>query len=368
MNPQETKEKVLAQFQRIFPDLDKVEDDLTKTDYSVQTRSLAKDVSSTKLISSEKSLELPVSLELMSEESAANLKSIVEIGHNALNKVRKGKKEDITPKEIVGLEAIIGLVGRPAILVNNNTFLPPPEEWRILEQHRDKIQSAFLAIGRINVVGHPALDWVGTGFLVAKDVIMTNAHVAIEFSRQNNNGGWTFRPGHSTSIDYSQDLGGNHNEFNIKEVIGIHNDLDLALMRVSSASGGGGGSGGLPKPLTISHDFDDNKLKDRNVYVVGFPAWDGRRNDPVEMQRIFLNIYGVKRLQPGTLLRLTDSNIMEHDCSTLGGNSGSCVIDLETNKIVGLHFSGRYLVSNRAVALWKLVNDSLLTNAGVQFG
>lgn len=360
MNLQKQKEKAIARIERVFPNVDKLEDDLTKTDYAVQISNTAKDVSSTKSISDE-------SVELSLEEfPSASMSSIVENAHDALNKVRTGKKEDITYKEIAGLEAIIALTGRPAIFIDNNTFLHPPKEWQMLEQYRDKIQSTFSSIGRINIVGHPNLSWIGTGFLVGKDAVMTNAHVAIEFSRQkNNNGGWAFKPGHSTSIDYGQDLGASHNEFNIKEVIGIHNELDLALLRVSPVTGG---SGQMPEPLTISNDFDDNKVRDRNVYVVGFPAWDGRRNDPVEIQRIFLNIYGVKRLQPGTLLELTDTNIVKHDCSTLGGNSGSCVIDLETNKVVGLHFSGQYLLANRAVALWKLIDDPLLSDAGVQFG
>jgi hypothetical protein len=86
------------------------------------------------------------------------------------------------------------------------------------------------------------------------------------------------------------------------------------------------------------------------------------------MHRIFNNLYGYKRLQPGKLRNLVGgANIVEHDCSTLGGNSGSCVVDMTTNKIVGLHFSGRFGEINSAVALWKLIDDPLLKSAGVQF-
>jgi V8-like Glu-specific endopeptidase len=58
--------------------------------------------------------------------------------------------------------------------------------------------------------------------------------------------------------------------------------------------------------------------------------------------------------------------LFTHDCSTLGGNSGSCVIDLESNRVLGLHFKGRYLEANWAVALWKLADDPLLKKAGVR--
>jgi V8-like Glu-specific endopeptidase len=59
--------------------------------------------------------------------------------------------------------------------------------------------------------------------------------------------------------------------------------------------------------------------------------------------------------------------VMFHDASTLGGNSGSCVVDLESNHVIGLHFGGEYMHYNAAVALWRLVDDPLLTRAGVHF-
>jgi hypothetical protein len=146
----------------------------------------------------------------------------------------------------------------------------------------------------------------------------------------------------------------------------LHDSLDIALLRVSKDSTAN--SKQLPKPLKIAKDVDENKIKGRDVYVIGFPARDPLRNDPVEMDRIFAGVYGIKRLQPGKIMNIDDSTpIMTHDCSTLGGNSGSCVIDLETNNVIGLHFSGRYLQANRAISLWKLKNDPLLNKAGVNF-
>ena len=47
-----------------------------------------------------------------------------------------------------------------------------------------------------------------------------------------------------------------------------------------------------------------------------------------------------------------DSNmnvVFTHDCSTLGGNSGSPIINTNTGSVVGLHFSGRYESANFAV-------------------
>src|SRR5262249_57348585 len=45
----------------------------------------------------------------------------------------------------------------------------------------------------------------------------------------------------------------------------------------------------------------------------------------------------------------TQNGATRHDCTTLGGNSGSVVFDLKGGKAVGLHFAGLYQESNFAV-------------------
>jgi hypothetical protein len=45
----------------------------------------------------------------------------------------------------------------------------------------------------------------------------------------------------------------------------------------------------------------------------------------------------------------TRDDVSLHDCTTLGGNSGSVVLDVKTGEAVGLHFAGLYRESNRAV-------------------
>ena len=151
-------------------------------------------------------------------------------------------------------------------------------------------------------------------------------------------------------------------ELRIKGLIGIHGKYDMALFRLEP-------SNDLPEPLPLSAGPGPlPELPGRNVYVVGYPAWDGRRNDPEPMQRLFANIYNVKRLQPGTFMRhLTGHQLFTHDCSTLGGNSGSPVFDLDSHRIIGLHFGGLFQKSNQAVALWELRNDPLIQHAGLQF-
>ena len=82
----------------------------------------------------------------------------------------------------------------------------------------------------------------------------------------------------------------------------------------------------------------------------------------------FLWYPNVKRLQPGKAVAYsTEYSAVQHDCSTLGGNSGSPVVDLETNEVIGLHFGGRYGVGNYAVPLWALAEDPLLRLGDLNF-
>jgi len=43
------------------------------------------------------------------------------------------------------------------------------------------------------------------------------------------------------------------------------------------------------------------------------------------------------------------------------------LVDLTTHLVVGLHFGGRYLQGNEAVALWTLRTDPLIKKAKIEF-
>ena len=46
--------------------------------------------------------------------------------------------------------------------------------------------------------------------------------------------------------------------------------------------------------------------------------------------------------------------LLLHDCSTLGGNSGSAVFDLESNRVIGIHFAGQFQEQNFAWPMWRV--------------
>jgi V8-like Glu-specific endopeptidase len=302
---------------------------------------------------------------------------LLETGLRALEKVREeGEDAELSNDEELGLEAVIRFTARPAIVMRRRRFAPPPPPWEELDDYRDRIETTALSVGRIEIEGRPKAGYAGTGFLVADDVLMTNCHVAREFCALGPEERWVFNPGLTPTVDFVDDPDTDDPvALSIVETIGIHDRLDLALLRVERESDG------EVKPLVVASEPPPDD-ENRKVYVLGYPAPD-TRSDPVVMRLVFGDVYSIKRLQPGAVISLPtgsairwppcsdkteDADVFSHDASTLGGNSGSCVVDLETNLVVGLHFAGYYTKYNQAVALWKLADDPLLEGAGVIFG
>ncbi|MFI9208064.1 trypsin-like serine peptidase [Streptomyces sp. NPDC053253] len=322
----------------------------------------------------ESSLELPADVAPAAEISrfARDERArVLEAGASGLEKLAAHREDEIGEDESFGVEAIVLLQGRPAILVQRQDFAPQRDEWAVLDGQRAAIRESLSRVGRVEVTGHPSLDWIGTAFLVGPHAVMTNRHVAVEFSRfEADRDRWTFEFGMSARVDPAEELpvdgapvaAASSTPYEITEIIGIHPDVDMALLRIEPSA-----SDGLPTPLAVAADAPAS-VPGRPVYVVGYPAWDGRRNEPESMRRIFMDVYNVKRLQPGAATEFTPGSlVMKHDCSTLGGNSGSPVLDLTDHRVLGLHFGGRYRSGNLAVPLWELVDDPLLARAEVNW-
>ena len=67
---------------------------------------------------------------------------------------------------------------------------------------------------------------------------------------------------------------------------------------------------------------------------MGYPARDSRVADEQLVQSIFGDVYDKKRLAPGQVTEAR-ADVLLHDCSTLGGNSGSVLLDLATGRPLG---------------------------------
>ncbi len=251
-------------------------------------------------------------------------------------------------------ETIVERYGRPSLLINGLDFeVPTSATWaERLKKFKKGIQYAIPAIGRIELKNHLQYDWVGTGWLLGKNgVLVTNRHVAALFAHREKEK-YVFKIGSrnkqvSSFIDFREE----HqvpfeSEFKITEIVYISEDehLDIAICKVSPVNID---SNTLPPGLELE---GEPVVEGTLVYTIGYPAWDSRVLDLNLMDSIFRGIYNVKRLAPG---KITGNNIesyhYEHDCTTLGGCSGSAVVNLESGKVIGLHFAGRYRHYNLAI-------------------
>ncbi|MEZ5941097.1 MAG: trypsin-like peptidase domain-containing protein [Planctomycetaceae bacterium] len=276
--------------------------------------------------------------------------------------------DEIEPDQQHALEAIVLKRNRPVVNIIENDFSNPPHPWQHLGQAdiKRRLKQAIPSIGRIELPGHPRLPYAGTGFVVGANLLMTNRHVAEIFANGFGLQQLTFKPNTPAAIDFRREIIASDPQLlNVKRIAMIHPFWDMALLVVEGLSDD-------HPALTLSVAHPD-ELKEREIAVIGYPAQD-RRNDIKLQNEIFGGVFDVKRLQPGKLktrrtIRSFGNlvNSVTHDASTLGGNSGSAIVDLKTGEILGLHFAGLYLDANFAVPTYELARDQRIVQTGVQF-
>jgi len=263
------------------------------------------------------------------------------------------------------LEAIIHETRRPAMKVVDDVPSFDNPHWSFLRDRRF-LEGACKAVGRVELRGGPkGLPYVGTGVMVTPTMLLTNRHVAHHFVTGVGDRRVAFRTGLSSEIDLQRD----HRRWpeplllSVEKVLLVHPYWDLAVLEIR----GFAELGRAPLSL-LSAPVTNN----RAVAIIGHPAEDPGGNVALQA-KIFGPLFERKFLQPGILRRL-DAEVrsfdrvvqaLDHDCSTLGGNSGSPLLDLETGDIVGLHFAGAYLRANYAVPAWQLARDPRLVDLGL---
>lgn len=266
------------------------------------------------------------------------------------------KKAMIGPlNELPKAEAMIQLHLRPALFIRNNKIDTPdsPEVRKRLIPYIGKLESRVPSVGRIEFrkIGRA---FGGTGWLVSEDVIVTNRHVAKLMAEKKGNT-ITFVKNSlgetvEVFIDFKEEyLGENvanpQFEIPIEKVLFMTDDIktqpDIAFIKIRKHPK-------TPQPIPIS---DTPLKKDQFVSVIGYPAYDPNAIiSPRAATNVFHNIYEVKRCSPGEVMEYGKGQwYFFHDCTTLGGNSGSVVLDNQTGYAVGLHFMGEVEKANYAV-------------------
>lgn len=251
------------------------------------------------------------------------------------------------------LEAIILSELRPAYMIRNDLIeiIGDYDHVDLITAAKPLLEEVSKRVGCVEILNHASLDYVGTGWLIERDIVVTNRHVAEAFVQPRWPSEWDFAPtgyrGRALHVemnpgrqDGTPDTG--RTTLIATEVLFVAGarEPDIAFLRVQNTEGL------EPIPLgtatlRINHP----------IAAVGYPAADAKRNDPRLMDDIFGGRYEVKRFSPGLATGYRDGNvIILADYSTLGGNSGSAVLDLETGEAVALHFAGMFQETNYAVS------------------
>jgi endonuclease G len=318
--------------------------------------------------------DLPQRVEEATEkhrESASGLESLEATDQAEVAMRQIDRDADLTSGQVFGLEAIIDADIRPAIDILGGTFTVTHPLWTKLStnsEFRSRIEKVIPSVGRIGLPGNRRYPYAGTGFVVGTGLLMTNRHVAEIFTHGCGTRELQFLPDAKADVDFLREKGSppNPRTLGVEKAIMIHPYWDMAILKVL-------GLDDNHPILELSLD-DARQLPDgREIFVIGYPAFDPR-NSAEEQQKLFDGTYGVKRLQPGAL----HGNVKAasfgktvaaaaHDCSTLGGNSGSAVFDLTTGQVLALHFGGQYHQKNYAVPTFELSRDSRIVDAGVKF-
>jgi Trypsin-like peptidase domain len=331
------------------------------------------------------------------ERRRAERRELLALAHKAIDHLRRRLQGSPVAAARLDRDGQIGaallalLTARPAIRVVGGTFeAPRTPPWQDLDTYRGPIAGLLPSVGRIEAAGLPA-GYAGTGFMAGEGLVLTNRHVALvlahqEAARQRSlraerrpvqiDFGEEHRPGNDPGGPVGRDAdpdvlvsprpddrpdNGAATTFEIAEVLGWHDRFDLAVLRVAARSRDG--SRALPPPVPLAPD-GGRVREGLRAFLVGYPGREENNFQPVLMDGLFQRIYHVKHLQPGTVMNVflegEDRGQIQHDCSTLPGNSGSCLADLETGDVFGLHYGGFHGRFNLAVALWTLRDDPFL--------
>lgn len=276
-------------------------------------------------------------------------------GGEAMRLVRAGDEHALNANNhlLAGLEAIIKTDGtRPSFMVRYGKVdmaSSPLGNWDgPLINSEDTLNEAIKCVGRIN---DPASTqgFQGTGFLVQKNIIITNRHVLQLIADQQNDGTWKIHP--DITIDFGHEFSAieSINPRAITKVIFAatsqitdpldHKKLDLAVLELEPANN----ANTTYFSINIAPQLvTQGKL----VYTIGYAGKPPNGIPLSLLDELFMDTYGCKRLAPGEIIKsgiAIPGFSLAHDATTLGGNSGSAIVVIGKEKLVAaLHYGGRY--------------------------
>jgi len=248
---------------------------------------------------------------------------------------------------IRGLEVIHRMFPCPLVVRDGTFELPPETQWHaVLSAVRPRLEAMAGAVGRLECPELPGMQ-CGTAWLVRDDVAVTNRHSILPFLDDVERGTKTFRVDLCAEVGAEADL-----RCPVLRVLYLAPDLDLAFVQIAQLR-----APRAPIPIV------DTSVPEHPVAVIGFPHDEAGEYGSEAYRQCFKDGFdregrGFKRISLGHLTAMTAKEV-EHDCTTLGGSSGSVIVDLVRGAAIGLNFGQSFdTMLNCGVPGW-LVRERL---------
>jgi glutamyl endopeptidase len=313
------------------------------------------------------------------------LKKEFAIAQAAAAALKKNQNATLTAEQAQALHAFVHLLARPALRVVDDAIPAIPDSWKQLKTAHDSVMRRIRGVGRIDTTTR---QHVGTGWFVAENLLLTNRHVAgalcgldphgdpawldkLPTAVVTTNALWDKDPSRRPVWDPAEAPSAASSAIGtITKIRTCHQLLDMALLDVTGVANS--------KDLVLRmHASPPATLERHDVYLAGYPGVTPPYGVSPQVAKLLFRdatSSGLKRVSPGQLVALVEDLPIaankpreSHDGSTLGGSSGSPVIDFDNHRVVALHYQGHYGVANYAVPLWLVKDDPSFTDNGITF-
>lgn len=270
--------------------------------------------------------------------------------------------EGLSRDHCLALEAVVAFDGtRPSFLVRDGyvdleSSLSTSQWKTTLSPSLSAIAGAAACVGRVEI----GEQHLGTAFLVAPTLAITNRHVVEAFATFHEGGSKIIR---RAFLDFGREHRG-RDSYDRREITTViftgpspitspidHRKLDLALIEVSPSQ-----LGGERADRAFKLDAETRLSLDELVMAIGYPGdWRWSAPDLVQsryaaaLAKLLDGGGGAKRVAPGAWrgsLANEDGPKWTgcHDATTVAGNSGSPLLLLSNpGRSVALHYAGRWV-------------------------
>ena len=313
------------------------------------------------------------------------LKKEFAVAQAAAVALERDSSTALSAEQTQALHAFVHLLARPALRVVNDAVPAIPQSWERLRTAHASVIRRIRGVGRIDTSRR---EHVGTGWFVAEHLLLTNRHVVAALCSldPHRDPAWLIKlPSAVVSTNALWDRDASRRPVwdpaeapnaestttgTITRIRAFHPLLDMALLDVTGVENSS-------ELVLRMHASPPAALERHDVYLAGYPGVTPPYGVSPQVAKLLFRdatSSGLKRVSPGQLVALVDDLPVaagkpreSHDGSTLGGSSGSPVIDFDNHRVVALHHSGQYGVANYSVPLWLVKDEPFFTDHGIRF-